>query len=87
MNKEQLKALKEVVHYLFNDEKKNWEELDRPDNHIFERVLELNVFLQSQEYCKICGDNLYGLVRVHHHTEPCAKHKTYQWSCKNCKQA
>ncbi len=38
----QLKAIKNVIEYLFNDEQKYWEESDKPKRgHIFNDVLEL----------------------------------------------
>jgi hypothetical protein len=47
MNRTELKALKQVIKYLWKDEKRNWEELDRPDNHIFETLIELNCYYQK----------------------------------------
>ena len=47
IDKATLKSLKNVIKYLWKDEKKNWEENDRPDNHIFEDILALNCFYQE----------------------------------------
>lgn len=47
MNQEELIALKKVISYLWDDEKKNWDELNRPDSHIFVSLLQLNGFYQK----------------------------------------
>ena len=37
--------MKEVVEYIYSDEKKNFEELDSPNNHIFKKLERLKTIL------------------------------------------
>ena len=47
MNKKQLKALKELIEYAKPDEKRHFEELYRPKDHIYRRILLLQEFLKK----------------------------------------
>lgn len=45
--KELLEAIEAVIEYMYEDEKKNWEECGKPKNHIFTHLQVLNNFVKS----------------------------------------
>jgi len=47
MTQEQAQALQKVIDYLEKDESRNWEENDRPSNHIYMDILQLRSMLMS----------------------------------------
>ena len=42
-----------VVKYLYEDEKKHYDESDRPDDHIFLDVIALKNYLESQNILEV----------------------------------
>lgn len=44
---ELLNDIEQVVKYLWEDERKNWEEADMPENHIFHSINRLNTFINE----------------------------------------
>lgn len=50
------KALSRIVQYLFEDEKRNFEESDEPKRHIFRDVLVLDDVLVEEERFGLADD-------------------------------
>ncbi|MEI8201572.1 MAG: DpnD/PcfM family protein [Bacteroidota bacterium] len=42
---EKNKLMKEIIEHLYSDEKRHFEELDKPDNHIFSKLERLKTLL------------------------------------------
>lgn len=40
-----LEQLEDLIQYVWEDEEKDWEESERPDNHIFVKIKKLNDWL------------------------------------------
>lgn len=49
MNEETKKHLLKIINYLLQDEKKNWEECNRPQNHIFTNIQAVNQWLADHK--------------------------------------
>jgi hypothetical protein len=49
MNKDLAKDIKKLCNYLAYDEKKDWEELDKPKNHIWVTISRIKKYLKFEE--------------------------------------
>ncbi len=49
MEKEEFKALQRIVDYLIDDERRHWEESEKPKEHIYMDVLTLAQILEETE--------------------------------------
>lgn len=47
MDFETIDALRSIIDYLKDDEKKNWEEMDRPDEHIYMDIIKVEKYLDG----------------------------------------
>jgi len=48
MNSETIESLRQILDYLHDDEKRNWEEAGRPkDSHIFNDIVRVTEWLDS----------------------------------------
>lgn len=52
MDEQILDDIKAVVSYLYKDEQKNFEELDRPDEHIFHSLMRLERWIETGRACQ-----------------------------------
>ena len=48
LNRQEVNDLKKVLDYLYRDEKKHWEESDKPKDHIFVSIRNLTVALYEK---------------------------------------
>jgi len=49
MNNKIISHLEAVVNYLHTDERKNWEELNKPEEHIYNNVHALALWLDDEK--------------------------------------